>query len=252
MPAPAQTDDGVRLAFERVWQRSKLGQLAASVRDGVREQPVGEPRVTWQQRTVEIRADRATDAAPLEAGLAIVSEPVENAAERGRARVEHRSSAVVLEARDRPPLAVELALEEHVADHPPLAADGVERKDAGARQLDTRAVAVRATEELISATDGKHRGATLDRRCDGRASGREVVGDQGLISILPAPDVEEIDVGGRRVSDTDRADVEIDPSSARPAREHRDVPAVGVDIQKVGIEMPDENLHATRSQYGRA
>ena len=35
------------------------------------------------------------------------------------------------------------------------------------------------------------------------------------------------------------------------AREHGDVAAVGVDVQIVGVEMPDPDDHAARSQYGR-
>ena len=84
---------------------------------------------------MQVRAERAPDAAALEAGRAVVAEAGDHAPERLGARVEDRPAGVVLEARERACLAVELALEQDVADHPALAGDRLEREDAGAREL---------------------------------------------------------------------------------------------------------------------
>ena len=73
--------------LEPVGQRLELRRLAAGrMRERLREQPVGEPRVARQQRPVQVRADRPADAAALEAGVAVVAEPGDDAAERRRAR----------------------------------------------------------------------------------------------------------------------------------------------------------------------
>ena len=61
--AGAPGGDRVRPRLELVGERLELRRLAArAVRERLREQPVGEPRVARQQRAVEIRADRAPDA----------------------------------------------------------------------------------------------------------------------------------------------------------------------------------------------
>ena len=76
---------------------------------------------------------------PSQPRLAVVAESGDDAAERLGARVEERAARVVLEAGQRAPLAgLELALEQDVADHPPLAGDRVQRKQADARQLVAR------------------------------------------------------------------------------------------------------------------
>ena len=67
---------------------------------------------------------------PSKPGLAVVPEPVHDPAERLGAGVEQRPARVVLEARERPPLArLELALEQDVADHPRLARDRLVREE---------------------------------------------------------------------------------------------------------------------------
>src|SRR5215208_4665465 len=101
---------------------------ALGVGQRLREEPVGEPRIAGQEGAVEVRADRPPDATALEAAVAVVAEPCDDAAERLRADVEMRTAGVVLEARERALHArLELALEQAVADHPRVAGDGVER-----------------------------------------------------------------------------------------------------------------------------
>ena len=78
---------------------------------------------------MQVRADHAAGAAALVAALAVVAEAGEHAPERLGAVLEHRAAGVVLEAGQRARLAgLELALEQDVADHPPLAGDGVQRQ----------------------------------------------------------------------------------------------------------------------------
>src|SRR5665647_865643 len=75
--------DGVSTRLELVGQRLELPRLSAgAVRQRLREQPVGQPRVAREQRPVEIRPDRPSDAGAFEAALPVVSEAGEDAAER--------------------------------------------------------------------------------------------------------------------------------------------------------------------------
>ena len=130
---------------------------------------------------------------------------------------------------------VELALEQDVADHPALAGDRVERQDAGARELRAVAVAVEAAEQLVAAADGEHRGAAVDRLGERRALRGDVGRDQRLLSVLAAADVEQVvRLRERRLAEADAATSSSSPRQRRPAREHRDVAAVGVDVQVVG------------------
>jgi UDP-N-acetylmuramyl tripeptide synthase len=50
------------------------------------------------------------------------------------------------------------------------------------------------------------------------------------------------------IAHADRAHVELVAARACPSREHRDVAAVGVDVQVVGVQVPDPDPHAARSQ----
>ena len=102
-------------------------------------------------------------AAALEAALAVVAEAGDDAAERLGAGVEPRAAGVVLEARERAALArLELALEQHVADHPPLAGDRLERQQADAGHVLAVEAAVAAAEQLVAAAHGEQRGAAVD------------------------------------------------------------------------------------------
>src|SRR5439155_15077502 len=99
---------------------------------------------------------------------------------------------------------------------------------------------------------GQHGGAPVDRRADRLALGREIRSDQRLFTILAASDVEQVvRTGGEPVADADPLELERQTTPARTGREHGDVAPVGVDVQVLGVEMPDPDLHAARSQYGR-
>jgi hypothetical protein len=157
---------------------------------------------------------------------------------------------VVLEPRDRPALAGrQLRVEQDVADHPPLAGDRVQRKQPHARQLLAVREAVEAAEQLVAAADGQ----------DGRAAGRcgeqrvalalEVVRDERLLAILAPADVQQVvHAGLQRVLGRNGLDLELVPAPCGATFEHGDVPAVGVDVQIVRVEVPDDDLHAARSQ----
>ena len=160
---------------------------------------------------------------------------------------------MVLEPDDRPPLArVELALDQHVADQANISGHRVQRKDAGTGLLAPRAVTVVAAEQLVAAADGEQDRAAGHGLGQRRAAAGEIGCDEGLLAVLPAADVEEIRVGRRRVAEADLTDVEVDPAPQRPAREHREIAPIGVDVEVLGIQVRQDDLHATRSQYGRA
>src|SRR5205085_12052133 len=116
--------DAMGLGLQLVSQPVEARNLrrARAVGERLRQQPVREPRVPRQERAVEVRADDPAGPAALVAALAVVAEARDDAAERLGAGIEVGPARVVLEARKRSLLArLQLALQQHVADHPPVA-----------------------------------------------------------------------------------------------------------------------------------
>ena len=156
---------------------------------------------------------------------------------------------MVLEARQRPRNAwIELGFQEDVPDHPPLAGHGVVGEKADPRELGARPVAVEAAEELVAAADGEERGSRVHRLDQRRPLRGEIGRDESLFVVLAAADVVEVVLAGPNlVSEADRPVVELDAPPGGPALEDRDVAAIGVDVQVLRIEVPDDEFHATAS-----
>ena len=124
---------------------------------------------------------------------AVVPEPRDHAAQRLGAVVEARDARVVLEAGQRPPHArLELALQQAVADHPPVARNRVERKEPGAGKLSAVPSTIEPAQELVPAAHGEHGRSAADRLSDRLAPRSEIRRDQRLLPILPAADVEQV------------------------------------------------------------
>ena len=87
---------------------------------------------------------------------------------------------------------------------------------------------------------------------EGRGFLGQVGCDQCLLAILAASDVEQIERSGLQLSpDSDRLDDELVTAQGCAASEHGDVPAVGIDVEVLGVEMADSDRHVVPSQYGR-
>src|SRR5204863_2904092 len=118
-------------------------------------------------------------------------------------------------------------------------------------QLVAALVAVEATEELVTAANRKRSGAALDGLAQRGPHGRQRRGDQLLLAVLAAADVEEVVLARpHRVGRAERANLQLVPAPGCAPREHGDVAAVGVDGQVVRKEVADDDLHAASSQYG--
>ena len=129
----------------------------------------------------------------------------------------------------------------------------MEREETAPGQLRTGPVAVVAPEQLVAAAHGEEGRAAGDRVLECRAFGFDVGCDERLLAILAAADVEQVDLSSvHALADADRGDLELMAASCGTLGQHGDVAAVGVDVQVVRVEMPDADLHAARSQYGRA
>src|SRR5581483_6636343 len=100
-------------------------------------------------------------AAALVARHSVVAEPGDHAPERLRALVEDRPAGVVLETREGLP--GPRAVEEHVADHPRLARDRVQRQQPDPGKVGAGDIAVGTAEQLVAAADREERGAAFDR-----------------------------------------------------------------------------------------
>ena len=163
------------------------------MRECLGEQPVGEPGVAGQKRAVEVGADHAPGAAALEAALAVVAEACEHTSERLGARIEVRAPGMILEAGDRPLLTrLELALDQDVADHAPLAGDSLEREQADAGHVLAVEPPIAAAEQLIAAADRECGRSAVERLAQRVRLPDEVVRDEQLLPILPAADVVEV------------------------------------------------------------
>jgi hypothetical protein len=199
---------------------------------------------------MQISADGTTQTAALVAALAVVSEAGENAAQRLRVRVEDGTTGVILEAGEQASFpGGELAREQDVADHPPLARDRAEREEPDARKLGAAPIAVEAPEKLVPAADRQDGGARGRRLEDCLPLAGEVGRDERLLAILPASDVEEVVLAGHELSaEVDRAVVELDSTPGGPPLEHGDVAAIGVDVVVLGVVVPDDDLRFAASQ----
>src|SRR5712691_2701784 len=118
----------------------------------LRKQPVCEPWIARQERSMEIGADRTTETAAFVPAFAVVPEAGNDAPDRLGARIEPRAARVILEAGERLPVArLELAVEQNVADHPPVARNGLERQEADSRHVLAVEPPVAATKQLVAA-----------------------------------------------------------------------------------------------------
>ena len=233
VPARAPAGDG-RAPRVRACPATEQARAARrfGARQRLREQPVGEPRVPRQQRTVEVRADRAADAAPLEAGLAVVPEPVEDAAERRRAR--RRGPSGRRGSRSPPPSAARRRARTR----------GARRRSSAARRRRCRAGRRRRPAARLPSGRGRAARAA-DIRHRPRAPRRHPRPQlrspgpwpRGRRRSAPARDPARRRRRSRSTSagvespSADRPHVEIDPRRLARRREHRDVPAIGVDVQ---------------------
>jgi hypothetical protein len=102
---------------------------------------------------------------------------------------------MVLEARQgsRRRARLELASEEHVADHAALACNGLVGKQPCAGHERAVAATVAPAEQLVAATDGEERSTAADGGSDCGSLRREVRRDQGLLAVLTAADVEQVE-----------------------------------------------------------
>src|SRR5439155_2049214 len=110
------------------------------VRDRLREQPVREPRVSWQQRSVQIRADGTAQPAAFVAAPAVVAETGDDAPQWLGVGVELRPPGVVLEAGERP--ARPGAIQQDIADHAAFAGNRLQREQTKTGQLRSTAITI--------------------------------------------------------------------------------------------------------------
>ena len=84
-----------------------------------------------------------------------------------------------------------------------------------------------------------------DRFDERGALARKVSRDQPLLPILPATDVEEIDIGGDSVLNPDGAHLERDVTPATAPCKDGNVAAICVDIEVVRVEVPNHQVPET-------
>ena len=111
--------------------------------------------------------------------------------------------------------------------------------------------AVAAPEQLVAAADREQRGPAAGHRLLQRGGLRsKILGHEELLAVLAAAHVVKVvRAGDDRIVHPERRHLELVPAPGRSAFEHRDVAAVGVDVEVARIEVADaDRRHAARSQ----
>ena len=125
----------------------------------------------------------------------------------------------------------------------------MQRQEPDPGQLRSGDVAIETPEQLVAAAHGEERSTRVGRCAQRLGLLEEVARDERLLAVLAAADIEEVDLaGGHRVAHPDRAHLELVAAQPGALGEHGDVPAVGVDIQVVRIQVADPDSHAALCQ----
>jgi len=230
--------------LERVVKRRQLRLRPVAARERELDQPVGEPRVLRQQRAVEVRPEHVHPPHALESVLAVVAVPADHAAERLGALPEIGAPAVVLEPSEEPRARAEVDLDRDVADQ--ARARLAKCLQLGETQPRDPLLAepVTVSEELVAAAYGEHDGAVLDGRREGRPLGLDHVGgDEHLVAVLAAPDVDQVvRLGVEPLPEPGGGVGEPDPAPLAAPPQEQDVAAVGVDVHQVRVKGQEPEL----------
>ena len=142
---------------------------------------------------MEIGADGGVDATALVPRGSVVAVTRDHATERRAPESSSVRPGMVLEAGHRCREAVEIDVEEHVADQAPVAGDRLVREEAGPRHRRPVTAAIAATEQLIAAAHGEQRRSVVDGGANRIAASCEIGRNQRLLAILTAADVDQIE-----------------------------------------------------------
>src|SRR5436190_8229491 len=214
------------------------GVLAVAPAERLPDQVVGEPGILRQERAVEVAAVGVAVDGALGAVLPVVAVALEHPPERPAARPEVGLAAVVLEADQCPPRAVQVRLDDDVADVPARPRHRAHVEDADAGELLAVHGGVGVPEELIAAADGEHHRPRLDGFLDGLALlGQEVRRDHSLFTVLAAPEEDKVACSRvETVAKAHRLHLQLDAAPGAAPLEGQDIPSVAVDVHQVGIE----------------
>jgi hypothetical protein len=97
---------------------------------------------------------------------------------------------------------------------------------------------------LVAATHGQAGRACRDGLTERFRLVGQVLGHERLLAILAAADVEEVDVGGQRLSKPDRVVLEADAAPGGAALENGHVAAVRIDVEVIRIQVAEDEFHA--------
>src|SRR5438445_1237258 len=222
--------------------------------EGLANEAVGERRVLWQKRPMQVRAVDPAGHGAFPPVLAVVAEPGQHASERPRPGAKMSPAPVVLESEQR--IVHPLDLDHEVPDQPPGGGTGMLRPEVEqAQPLEVLALGrtVVPARELISSTDREHDAAVphglLERRPLDPA---EIVGGDPLLTVFAPADEEQVPRGrGDRLAEPHLGHGDGKPSPPRPLNQDHDVAAVAVAVQEAGVEMADaqRGRRAQCSQY---
>ena len=225
---------GVGRGLEGVGEGRERERAVFAFEGGLQDQ-VRQLRVFGQQTAVGIGREDVFVSCALRAILAVVAGTLEHPAEGPDAGAEIGLAGVIFKADDV--AACFFAGEHIVADHPLLGADGVEIERAGKVALLAVPGLVVLAQHLIAAADGEHGHTVLDGGLE--LSGLlpfQVVQKDLLLKILAAADEDKVAVFRVELrTDRDVYDIRLHAAPLQPPLHAKDVAAVAVEVQHVGV-----------------
>src|SRR5258708_2219431 len=202
---------------------------------------IGKVRVLRQQRAMHVRAENVSVDAAFAVVLAVVAVAGQHLSQRTRVRAEIGAAAVVLEADE----GAASPGQRHVTDAARCGFALVDRpgvENANSFELRPLGWPVEARKELVATADSKHRHVCLHRGPQALMLHRpEIAGYLFLLPVLAATDKEH--VKGIRLDgrpQIQRGYLQPNPTPGAALCECQNVAAVAIDIQLLGIQMPED------------
>ncbi|AWZ23552.1 hypothetical protein CEJ39_04635 [Rhodococcus pyridinivorans] len=222
-------------------QQIDLGQIQRRQRvdsQSAHQEMIGELGIAGEHGTVQIGADHRTLHGTFESVAHAVADTAVDAAESGGIGPESRSTAVVLESRQRLGEAGEGGADDDLADRAGLLRRGGRVEDADTVDAFARGRLVPVAEHLDRGTDGQHGRSALGGALQTRIA-LQVPRGQSLRGVLGTTEGVEIEGLGDGIVQSDLDDLGVVTAHPQALAQHQGVASVAVGAHHVGQDESD-------------